>query len=94
MLEFGYFVYVEVKGLELDCWYFYQFKVGGEFSLVGCICMVLVKDVMLDKFQFVFVFCQYFEFGYYIVYEYMLKEFLDLVVYFGDYIYEYVGKDN
>ncbi len=92
--ELGHSVHVEVKGLESDRWYFYQFKAGGELSPVGRTRTAPAKDAMLDKFQFAFASCQHFESGYYTAYEHMLKEPLDLVVHLGDYIYEYAGKDN
>lgn len=92
--ELGHSVHIEVKGLEADHWYYYQFRSGGELSPIGRTRTAPAKDAMMDKFQFAFASCQHFETGYFTAYEHMLKEPLDLVVHLGDYIYEYAGKDG
>lgn len=92
--ELGHSIHVEVKGLEPDHWYFYQFKAGENLSPVGRTRTAPGNKTMLDKFQFAFASCQHYEYGYFTAYEHMLKEPIDLVVHLGDYIYEYEGRDN
>lgn len=92
--ELAHSVHVEVKGLESDRWYFYQFKAGNEVSPIGRTRTAPDKNAMTSKFQFAFASCQHFETGYFTAYEHMVKEPIDLVVHLGDYIYEYAGQDG
>ncbi len=38
--------------------------------------------------RFAFVSCQHYEHGYYVAYQHLLRQNLDLVIHLGDYIYE------
>jgi alkaline phosphatase D len=92
--QLAHAVHVEVKGLEPDRWYFYQFKSGRETSPVGRTKTAPKWNTMPEKLRFAFASCQHYEYGYFTGYEHMSEEDLDLVVHLGDYIYEYAGRDN
>ncbi|NND08724.1 MAG: alkaline phosphatase [Saprospiraceae bacterium] len=92
--ELAHSVHVEVRGLESDRWYFYQFKAANEVSLVGRTRTAPKQDLMKDSFRFAFASCQHYEYGYYTAYEHMAQESLDLVIHLGDYIYEYKGAED
>ncbi|MFQ5702750.1 MAG: alkaline phosphatase D family protein [Gemmatimonadales bacterium] len=90
----GHSVHVELSGLEPERWYWYQFDVGGEESVVGRTRTAPRFAASVDKLRFAFASCQHYEYGYYTAYRHMAGEDLDLVVHLGDYIYEYEGRDD
>ncbi|BAT54075.1 Alkaline phosphatase [Nostoc sp. NIES-3756] len=87
--ELGHSVHVDVRGLEADRWYWYQFKVGNEVSSVGRTRTAAAPFSSIQKFNFAFASCQDWQNGFYTAYKHMAEEDLDLVVHLGDYIYEY-----
>jgi alkaline phosphatase D len=87
--ELGHSVHVDVRGLEADRWYWYQFKVGNEVSPVGRTRTAAAPLSSIQKFNFAFASCQDWQNGFYTAYKHMAEEDLDLVVHLGDYIYEY-----
>ena len=82
-------VHVEVSGLKPDHWYFYRFMHGDAVTATARTRTFPAADAMVDRLRFAFVSCQRWEQGYYAGYRHMLAENLDLVVFLGDYIYEY-----
>lgn len=82
-------VHVDVKGLEPNTEYYYQFEARGERSRVGRTKTAPEPGSMPDQFQFAFASCQAWDDGYYTAYQYMADDELDLVIHLGDYIYEY-----
>ncbi len=90
--QLAHAVHVELRGLEPDRWYFYQFKSGNEVSPVGRTRTTPRTDVETERLRFAFASCQHFEYGLFTAYEHMAQEDLDLVVHLGDYIYEYAGN--
>ncbi|MBD2253774.1 alkaline phosphatase D family protein [Nostoc parmelioides] len=87
--ELAHSVHVDVRGLEPDRWYWYQFKVGNEVSPKGRTRTAAAPHSSIQKFNFAFASCQDWQNGFYTAYKHMAEEDLDLVVHLGDYIYEY-----
>lgn len=82
-------VHVDVRGLEPDRWYWYQFQVGSEDSPIGRTRTTGTFNHAIKQLNFAFVSCQDWQNGYYTAYRHIADEELDLVVHLGDYIYEY-----
>ncbi|KYC36003.1 alkaline phosphatase [Scytonema hofmannii PCC 7110] len=87
--NFAHSVHVDVRGLQPDRWYWYQFKVSNEVSPIGRTRTAPAYNARVDKLRFAFANCQDWQNGYYTAYQHLAKEDLDLVVHLGDYIYEY-----
>lgn len=86
--EWAHAVHVEVEGLQPDRWYWYQFKVGGDVSMLGRTRTMPPANATPERLRFAFASCQKYEIGYFTAYEHMAREDLDLIVHLGDYIYE------
>ncbi|MBW4688046.1 MAG: alkaline phosphatase D family protein [Komarekiella atlantica HA4396-MV6] len=87
--EFAHSVHVDVRGLQPNRWYWYQFRVGNELSPIGRTRTAPTPGNWLNQLNFAFVTCQKWEDGYYSAYRHLAQEDLDLVFHLGDYIYEY-----
>lgn len=85
----GHAVHVEVAGLKPDCWYFYRFMHGDAVTHTARTRTAPALDAMPGKTRFAFASCQRWEHGHYAAYRHMQDEDLDLVLFLGDYIYEY-----
>lgn len=85
----GHAVHVEVTGLRPDRWYFYRFMHGDAVTQTARTRTAPAPDAMPGRTRFAFVSCQRWEQGHYAGYRHMLDEDLDLVLFLGDYIYEY-----
>lgn len=89
LADLGHSVHVEVTGLRPDRWYFYRFMHGDAVTRTARARTAPAPDAMPGKTRFAFVSCQRWEQGHYAGYRHMLDEDLDLVLFLGDYIYEY-----
>ncbi len=87
--ELAHSVHVDVRGLQPDKWYWYQFKVGNELSPIGRTRTAPARRDRIASFRFAFANCQDWQNGYYPAYRHLAEEDVDLVVHLGDYIYEY-----
>ena len=85
----AYSVHAEVQGLEPDRWYFYRFMVGDAVSAVGRTRTFPAPDAAVASLRLAYASCQHWEHGYFSAYRHMAEENLDLVMFLGDYIYEY-----
>ncbi|MDR0226192.1 MAG: alkaline phosphatase D family protein [Burkholderiaceae bacterium] len=85
----GHAVHVEVAGLQPDHWYFYRFMHGDSVTQVARTRTAPAPGTLPSRLRFAFVSCQRWEQGHYAGYRHMLDEELDLVLFLGDYIYEY-----
>lgn len=85
----GHSVHVEVRGLPSDRWYFYRFMHGDAVTPVARVRTFPAPDAMVNKMRLAFASCQRWEQGHYAGYRHMLQEDLDVVLFLGDYIYEY-----
>lgn len=90
----GYSVHVEVQGLAPDRWYFYRFMVGDAVSAVGRTRTFPSPDAAVAGLRLAYASCQRWEHGYFSAYRHMVHENLDLVMFLGDYIYEYPRAAN
>ena len=87
-------VHVELGGLASDRWYFYRFKVGDATSPVGRTRTFPAPGAVVQRLKLAYASCQHWEHGYYSAYRHMLAEDLDVVMFLGDYIYEYTGSSK
>ncbi len=87
--ELAHAVHVELHGLEPDRWYHYRFIVGGVASPVGRTRTLPLPDAEVDRLRLAYASCQRWEHGHYAAYRHMLADAPDLVLFLGDYIYEY-----
>lgn len=86
--ELAHSVHVDVRGLEPDRWYWYQFQAGNEISPVGRTRTAPAKNAYVNQLNFAFASCQEYQSGFYTAYKFMAQEDLNFVVHLGDYIYE------
>jgi alkaline phosphatase D len=92
--DFGHSVHVDVTGLEPGREYVYRFIAGGETSPVGRTKTAPAPDALPDRLRFGFASCAHWEHGYFTAYRHLAAEDLDLVLFQGDYIYEYAPNDD
>ena len=85
----AYSVHAEVNQLPANQWFFYRFQVGGAMSSVGRTRTLPAGDQAVAQLRLAYASCQQYEHGYFSAYKHMLAENLDLVLFLGDYIYEY-----
>jgi alkaline phosphatase D len=85
----AYSVHVEVNQLPANQWFFYRFLVGGEVSSVGRTRTLPAPKQAVDHLKLAYASCQNYEHGYFSAYQHMRAENVDLVMFLGDYIYEY-----
>jgi alkaline phosphatase D len=82
-------VHAEVGGLEPDREYFYRFICGEAVSATGRTRTFPKADAVAKKLRIAYASCQQWGNGYYSAYRHMLAEQVDLVMFLGDYMYEY-----
>lgn len=93
--ELGHSVHPEVHGLAPGREYFYRFRAGGVLSPVGrARTAPFPADLGTGSLSFAFASCQAWYEGWYSAYRHLASAGHDLVVFLGDYLYEYgVGPD-
>jgi len=93
--QLGHSVHVDLRALESDRWYFYRFIYGhgasAQISDVGRTRTAPALGSKTDRLRFAFASCQNWDHGYYAAYRQMVADNPDLVVFLGDYIYEYAS---
>lgn len=87
--EDAHCVHVEVEGLEPGRVYYYGFRVGPHSTEVGRTRTAPASGTVPGRLDFAVASCQSYEQGLFTAYEAMARDELDLVVFLGDYIYEY-----
>ncbi len=90
----GYSVHVELQGLAPDRWYYYRFLLGDATSAVGRTRSLPLAQTQAQRLRFAFASCQRWEHGHYAAWRHLCAESLDLVVFLGDYIYEYASPQQ
>lgn len=86
--ESDFTVKVDVAGLQPGTYYYYQFALGEEKSIIGRTKTTPEGDI--DKLRFAVVSCSNFQAGYFNNYGNIgRRDDLDAVIHLGDYIYEY-----
>ena len=82
-------LHVEVRDLEPNRPYWYRFTGLGEQSVVGRARTTPAPGDGLERLRFAFASCSNWQLGYFSAYRHMAEEEPDLVIFLGDYIYEY-----
>ncbi|MEJ3749594.1 alkaline phosphatase D family protein [Actinomycetes bacterium KLBMP 9797] len=85
--EYGHSVHVDVRGLRPGRHYYYRFKVGRWLSETG-----RTRTAPVGRsagLTFAVASCQYWADGYYTAHRHLAAEDPDVVLFLGDYIYEY-----
>lgn len=90
--QYAYSVHLEVRGLEPRKQYWYRFSSGDAQSRVGRALTAPQVGAPLDRLRFGFCSCSNFETGYFSAYRHLADEQPDLVIFLGDYFYEYVSS--
>lgn len=91
--SFAHSVHVEVGGLEPGRPYWYRFTALGEQSPAGRARTAPAPTDPLAQLRVGFASCSHYELGYFSAYRHMAAENFDLVLFLGDYIYEYTVPD-
>lgn len=87
--ELAHSVHAEVRGLRPGREYFYRFRAGSELSPVGRTRTAPDHRTTPSGLRFATASCAAWYHGHFTAYEHMAAEDLDLVLFLGDYIYEY-----
>ncbi len=87
-------VHVEVAGLKPGRDYWYRFSAMGVRSPAGRARTTPAAHTPLDRLRFAFVSCSHWEEGWFTAYRRIAEEHPDVVVFLGDYIYEYNNKPS
>ena len=90
--QLGHSVHVELSGLTSDSWFFYRFHAGEFTSAIGRTRTLPAADAKVNHLRMAYASCQHWGHGFYGAYRHMAQEQLDLVMFLGDYIYEYPGS--
>merc|ERR1719229_756967 len=94
-MDVDYTVKVIVDGLSPDSWYHYQFKVGGNgtnesVSDIGRTRTLPTNDTVVDSWRFAVSSCKQFAHGFFNnLGDIAGRDDLDMMVWLGDYIYEF-----
>ncbi len=89
---FNHALHVEVGGLKPGRPYWYRFHARGWESPVGRTRTLPHPGADLDRLRIAFVSCSNWEEGWFTAYSRIVDEDPDLVIFLGDYIYEYNNK--
>ena len=87
-------VHAEPAGLAPARWYWYRFTALGQQSPVGRTRTAPAPDAIAPSLNFVIASCQRYDVGHYAAWRHVAAETLDLVVFLGDYIYEYGARPS
>ena len=90
----GHSVHVELQGLAPGRWYHYRFMLGDAVSTVGRTRTAPAAGDMPDALRIAFASCQRWEHGHYAAWRHLCADAPDLVLFLGDYIYEYATPKN
>jgi alkaline phosphatase D len=86
--DWGHSVHVLVAGLEPARWYWYRFTAMGHVSRTGRTRTAPAAG-SLDAVSFAIASCQRWDHGHYAAWRHLADESPDVVLFLGDYIYEY-----
>lgn len=89
---YAYSVHLEVRDLDPGRPYWYRFASGAARSRIGRAMTAPAADAPLSRLKFGFVSCANYEHGYFAAYRHLADENPDLVLFLGDYIYEFVER--
>ena len=86
-------VHAEPSGLEPGRWYWYRFEALGQQSAIGRTRTAPAADAAATL-RFAIASCQRFDVGHYAAWRHAAAADLDLVMFLGDYIYEYSSRKD
>jgi len=84
-------VHAEPAGLQPARWYWYRFTALGQQSAVGRTRTAPAPGDEVNSLRFSIASCQRWDHGHYAAWRHMATQDLDLVLFLGDYIYEYAS---
>jgi len=87
--QLGHSLHAEIAGLAPDSHYFYRFITGEATSAVGRTRTFPESHAQAKQLRLAYASCQRWGDGFYTAYRDMLEQHLDVVMFLGDYIYEY-----
>jgi len=87
-------VHVDVAGLAPDRWYHYRFMAGSAVSPTGRTRTLPAADAAVARWRLAYASCQKWEDGYFSAWRHLLDEDVDMVLFLGDYLYEYPGTSS
>ena len=100
----GHAVHVELDTLPADLWFFYRFKLGEHVSATGRTrtmpartrseSVIPTRTQGAGSLRIAYASCQRYESGYFGAYAHMVADKPDLILFLGDYIYEYSSKKS
>jgi alkaline phosphatase D len=91
---FGWSVHADVTGLQPGRPYWYRFISGEAVSRTGRAMTSIPAGTPVERLRFGFVSCANFERGYFSAYRHLADENPDMVLYLGDYFYEYIEQNR
>ncbi|MDP2007826.1 MAG: alkaline phosphatase D family protein [Rubrivivax sp.] len=86
-------VHAEPTGLKPERWYFYRFTALGQRSATGRTRTAPAPGAVVARLDFAIASCQRWDAGHWAAWRHAAAEPLDLVLFLGDYLYEY-GHDS
>ena len=89
--EWAHSVHAEPAGLDAGRWYWYRFRALGQQSPAGRTRTAPAPDADATL-NFVITSCQRWDVGHYVAWRHVADEALDLIMFLGDYIYEYPSR--
>ena len=92
--DLAHTVHLELTGLKPDRVYWYRFMLGDAVSPVGRTRTLPAPDAAASRLRVAYASCQRWEHGYYAAWRQCRLDDPDLVLFLGDYIYEYPGASN
>ncbi|HEY4958676.1 MAG TPA: alkaline phosphatase D family protein [Caldimonas sp.] len=92
--EWAHSVHAEPAGLAPARWYWYRFSALGQQSAVGRTRTAPAADGAAATLRFAIASCQRYDVGHYAAWRHVATDNLDLVMFVGDYIYEYATKKD
>ena len=87
-------VHAEVDGLAPDRWYFYRFMTADAVSAVGRTRTLPLPQASVSSLRLGYASCQKWEDGFFSAWRHLRDEQVDMVVFLGDYLYEYPGTSS
>ena len=93
--ELAHSVHPQVTGLKPRTEYRYRFRVGNQISPVGRFKTLPMPEEEVEQFSFAVASCQAWYHGHFTAWRHLTRENIDLILFVGDYIYEYaISKED
>jgi alkaline phosphatase D len=89
---YAYSVHADIEGLDPGRPYWYRFASGDAVSATGRALTPVAPGAPVDRLKFGFVSCSNYEHGYFSAYRHLADENPDMVIFLGDYIYEFIEQ--